>query len=127
MTSEQVYDAFSFLAVGIALFGSMATLWVWKLYLSNEDNPPPKSRLLLVIAFKDTLVTVADWVIAGLAVFRLSGNSLGNAGGIVLVVVLTFLMSAHTITVGYLFMLRRRRGAGGTLGKRRPPPFGPDD
>ena len=117
---DTLYDVLSWVVIVIAASGVVGTGWAWRLYFS-DDNPAPRSRLLLVMCTVNTLVSVASIGFAVLAVIRLGGQSLGAIGGVILVVGVLILESVHLITVGYLWWLRRRRLQ--RNGKASPPPF----
>jgi hypothetical protein len=85
--------------------GYAAAIFLWRVYLSDEARP--RSWVLFLLAFTSTLISTIGLAISALAAIRLSGQTLGFVGGLILVVVLVFLESIpiwHAITVW-----RRRR------------------
>jgi heme/copper-type cytochrome/quinol oxidase subunit 3 len=123
-TGTLIFDIASYVAIGAAVFGIIAVAWIWSLYF-GKDNPHPRSKLLLVLATKNTLVMICSLIIAALAVYRLSGGPSLWFSGLLLVVVLIALEFTSGITVTYLFWLRRKRRR--QLGKASPPPFATGD
>jgi heme/copper-type cytochrome/quinol oxidase subunit 3 len=115
-----LYDFLSYIAIGAAVFGIIAVSWIWRLYYS-KDNPPPRSRLLMTLAVKNTLVMLCSVIIAALAVYRLAGGPPLWFSGALLVVVLILLEAVNGITVTYLWSLRRSRRR--LRGRASPPPF----
>lgn len=128
--SIDLLDIISYLVVLLTFLTSLGVVWMWKLYFGPDNAPTetlPRSRFLLVLCIKSTLIMIGEWPLAWLAVRRLDPTqpTLGVLGGFILVAVILDLAIAPLVTIGYLFWVRRRRLA--RDGRSSPPRFSERD
>lgn len=104
---NDVIDALAVALTFTPVAGILATIFLWKVYLS--DTARPRSWVLFMFAAGSTIVSAAGAAISLIAIVRLSGESIGLAGGLVLAGVLLVL---EWVPIWYaLTVFRRRRTA----------------
>lgn len=93
----------------VPLFGIVACVFQWQLYLSDPRRP--RSWLLYSLAMGSTVATICAIVMSMLATLRFAGISLQGLGAILLALMVLLL---ECIPIGYAVQLyvRRRRGNG---------------
>lgn len=101
---EHIVDVLAEILLIVPFLGTLATIFLWRIYLS--DTARPRSWVLFVTAVSSTIVSIAGWAISTVAIVRLSGQSIGEQGGLVLAFVLLVL---ECLPIWYAVEVWRRR------------------
>jgi len=115
MDSDELIDLLAEILLVLPIIGFVGSLYLWRIY--HMDDHRPRSWVLFSMGFVSTLVVVVSIVTAVLAKIRLDGQSLGEAGGVALVLVV---LSLEVIPGFFAISVYLHRNGG-------PPENGPID
>lgn len=105
MNGETIINIIADVLLVLPILGVASSIFLWRVYRSDPIRP--RSWVLFHLALGASVATTVAVLIAVLAIYRLSGTSLGSAGGLVLAVAVLVLELIPLWYAAAVWRLRR--------------------